>query len=1022
MDQATQADLLDEAIDYFEDSWSESSVDQLPDLLRRFGLSVDPTCLAELIRVDIQRRYAVGAPLMVTDYVARYPQLASDSESLRAIDYEDSRTRARGDQGSHGGNNRESLRTNDLLVAASDDCRDVSVAHSAIEAVRQMGFTVVRLIGRGAFSEVFLARQSELSNRHVVLKVVERTLSEPQRLARLQHTNIVPIFSFHQSGNRSILCMPYEGTVTLADFLASDVHASLRTGESLVSTLRQQIDQTLVQSVAESSEQHRANTTPLGPEVLPSPLQRLAAMRGERLALWIFCRLAGALSHSHARGILHGDLKPANVLIRSDGEPALLDFNLSREIGEQATSWFGGTLPYMSPEVLRALMQHRVESDARSDIYALGIMLYEMLTGRLPYLAPISTAPLDLNDAAETRFRPLAWRADDRVAASVRAIIQSCLQPIAEHRYQSAEHLFQDLESELDNRPLRYAGEPSLASRTAKWMRRHPTLSSATALTCSGIATLVLVGVSAWQLRESNRSLFATAQREEFSARSSHVLSKLLPIADFYPGSSLDAADRCLGMYQVLDNPNWKVEDAYAYLDEDDKVFVKRRITHLLLVACHWRLSTNESGIVRSATTDNQIHTYVHAIADPSLFRTAPYASSRLITMAGYEDLLPHQLNAQNEKLTGEHPVDTFAQALSLLEDSKASEALELLSPDLLRDIDTTSYWVTVGRAQMKTNQLRPAELSFTLAIKNDDAAEVAYLYRGICRLQMRTEGASESAAIDFEKVLSLASDVQLARINLALAREAIGDLQGAVEVLDEALKHGRKTTGIMLARSRLHRKLRNPEQSTRDLREVMKLTPQSVDEWVSRAFARMSFDKTGALDDLRQAEKLDPASTMVLQTQAHLLSELLERPDEALACLDRLLRYEPSFEKALLGRAVLYARQGKVARAINDIENAKRQHRQLTPASLYQAACVHAILIGQSDASSVDHRRLSLAYLSSAIQRGYGSDLLSTDGDLNNLRDNDTFRQIEAIVRLADEMHTIISLTTTNGLKVPSP
>src|SRR5262249_42656355 len=100
--------------------------------------------------------------------------------------------------------------------------------------------------------------------------------------------------------------------------------------------------------------------------------------------VWIASRLAEGLAHAHDRGILHLDLKPANILLTDEGQPMLLDFNLAQDTKASGKErpMVGGTLSYMSPEHLRAFRREPQSLDARSDLYSLGIILYELLTGR----------------------------------------------------------------------------------------------------------------------------------------------------------------------------------------------------------------------------------------------------------------------------------------------------------------------------------------------------------------------------------------------------------------------------------------------------------------------------------------------------------------------------------------------------------------------------------------------------------------------------------------------------------------
>jgi serine/threonine protein kinase len=185
---------------------------------------------------------------------------------------------------------------------------------------RVLHFELVEEIGRGAFARVFLARQQALANRSVVLKLTATPGGEPQRLARLQHPNIVPLYSVHQVGSLYAVCMPYLGRVTLCRAvarLAEPGQPRPRTGRDLFAPLFDR------------------NPPPLDQT---EPLASLARMTRVEAALWLAAQLAGGLAHAHARGILHRDLKPANVLLTDAGVPMILDFNMSADAARPAAN------------------------------------------------------------------------------------------------------------------------------------------------------------------------------------------------------------------------------------------------------------------------------------------------------------------------------------------------------------------------------------------------------------------------------------------------------------------------------------------------------------------------------------------------------------------------------------------------------------------------------------------------------------------------------------------------------------
>ena len=182
-------------------------------------------------------------------------------------------------------------------------------------------------------------------------------------------------------------------------------------------------------------------------------VERLRGLGYVQAVLWLAARLADGLAHAHERGILHRDLKPANVLFADDGQPMLLDFNLAADTKlrvRASAALVGGTLPYMAPEHLDGLPRRaRPPVDARSDLYSLGVILFELLTGRHPF--PIRRARSDEILPPDDR-RP-ARAAPRRCAAGTRRSrrpssrsSRRCLEPDPARRYQSARELQEDLQ------------------------------------------------------------------------------------------------------------------------------------------------------------------------------------------------------------------------------------------------------------------------------------------------------------------------------------------------------------------------------------------------------------------------------------------------------------------------------------------------------------------------------------------------------------------------------------------------
>jgi serine/threonine protein kinase/Tfp pilus assembly protein PilF len=327
-----------------------------------------------------------------------------------------------------------------------------------------LGFPLLEELGRGAFARVYLAVEPRLGNRRVALKVSPRGMQEAERLAKLRHANIVPIYRVEQDPQTQLtaVCMPYLGRATLCDVLdlafaqpelpgaARLILDAVRPGDSAAGL---KFDE-------------------------PDPfLQRGTYIDG---VLHLARQLAAALHSTHQAGIYHLDLKPSNVLLTPGGRPMLLDFNLSLERDVAATR-IGGTLPYMSPEQVRASLMGdlHVQVDHRSDVFSLGVILYELLTdcspfGSLPWKLMPHQAGEHLLELQECGPRPLSR--NGQVDGALARLIERCLSFDAAARPQTAGDLADQLHAQLGPLP-----------RSRRWAHRHRKLVYTGVLLAAGI-------------------------------------------------------------------------------------------------------------------------------------------------------------------------------------------------------------------------------------------------------------------------------------------------------------------------------------------------------------------------------------------------------------------------------------------------------------------------------------------------------------------------------------------------------
>jgi len=318
-----------------------------------------------------------------------------------------------------------------------------------------LGYRLVSELGRGTFGRVFLAHELAIGNRQVALKVALQGADEADVLGKLRHRNIVPVYSVHwdESTGLAAFCMPYLGCATLCDVLERVFLRGSR-------PTRADVILGAIRSANQGSELSE----------LRRPERVLRSGSYVDGVIYLAAQLADALAHSHRCGICHRDLKPSNVLLSLDGQPLLLDFNLS--VGDGLpTCQIGGTLPYMAPEVLAGVAGEGTDAemrhyDPRSDLFSLGVILYETLTGVLPFRTISQGDSLD-ESARRLRQQQMSGpkpiqsenpHVDDRLAR----LIERCLAFDPDHRPKSAGELADSLWRELVPR-----------RRVRRWVRDH---------------------------------------------------------------------------------------------------------------------------------------------------------------------------------------------------------------------------------------------------------------------------------------------------------------------------------------------------------------------------------------------------------------------------------------------------------------------------------------------------------------------------------------------------------------------
>jgi tetratricopeptide (TPR) repeat protein len=310
------------------------------------------------------------------------------------------------------------------------------------------GYRILGVLGRGGMGLVYKAEQLGLK-RIVALKMIlagghagaeqlARFRAEAEAIARLRHPNIVQVYEVGEQDGLPFFSLEY---------------------------------------VEGGSLDKHLGTTPKAPHQAADLIETLAR----------------AVQAAHERGVIHRDLKPANVLLGTDGTPKVTDFGLAKRLDEAGQTEEGavmGTPAYMAPEQALGQLGH---IGPATDVYALGVIFYQMLTGRPPFQAGSTLDTLQLvifeEPVPPRRLQP-------KVPRDLETICLKCLQKSTRRRYTSALDLAEDLRRFRDHEPIR-ARPIGVLERGIKWARRHPTAATL-AVSGSAACLALLAGAALW--------------------------------------------------------------------------------------------------------------------------------------------------------------------------------------------------------------------------------------------------------------------------------------------------------------------------------------------------------------------------------------------------------------------------------------------------------------------------------------------------------------------------------------------
>ncbi|MCY2962928.1 MAG: protein kinase, partial [Planctomycetota bacterium] len=685
----------------------------------------------------------------------------------------------------------------------------------------------------------------------------------------------------------------------------------------------------------------------------------------EQTVLKLVSDLALGLAYAHEHEILHLDIKPGNILMAEDGRPMLLDFHLST-LGDAAAGQAeveGGTLPYMSPEHLGALVG-KGHVDRRSDIYSLGIVLFELLTGRLPFPSKKGKRTRPDRDQ-DTRVKvskltaarntvPSPRKLRPTLSPGAEAIILRCLAPNPDKRYATAHELLEDLDCQLHDRPLKYAENTSWKERFTKWRKRHPTLSSTSVVTAISLVLLGALGAGVKVTVDQKREAQALQAKQLFRLDAPQMKAGLMLAAQ--PTPEMDRSvclKRQQEVVQRLDvfgaatSDDWRDNELVRRLPEADREVMEQEIGQLLclLGKARERLSDFDTSADKDQSNLEQALVWIRrgaaALKGHSGSATANRLHAGLLRRLNRIDEAEAIEGIQADSQVSQEASEsswTTVEAVLAADYSGAADMLKELTQNTPKDMMT---WFTAGTCHLGLGHLSEAETCFTVCITMQPRSVEAWSQRSISRIKQEDW---KGALDDIDRILELDPTISAVWYNRMLALRGLKRWDEALVALDRADLAGFPETRVRFMRAELLGRLGDLEKSALEFRKGLESRPVDAMSYAVRGDKWAGLDPQAALADFREALKLDPRCFDAARNAAYVLDVKMKDPRAAVVVLDDMLQKTSRDPLAWSGRAVLHARLGDVEQARTDIAVALR----LAPERgwvQYHAACVEMLI-----------------------------------------------------------------------------
>ncbi len=951
---------LEQVLFEFETCWLENESAALEDFLPD---PADPNyleVLTELVRSDMEFRIENSRECSAADYFRRFPILVNHSHAKKAVVFEEYRLRS--GQG-------ENL-VPDVLCAQYDidstgwpviqpsahpsdrrrsttQFRPESRTPVVFPKVGEsfLGFELVGKLGDGAFGKVFLAQQGDLAGRLVVLKFTSAITDEHRLLARLQHTNIVPIHSVHRTGDLQAICMPLLGVATLEDILRQcGKQAAKRfsiASNALVQTVTQQRELTVAETICNEND---AQCFRSRQRLHDEPTSAHQNHTLQHFAANFMLQAAEGLGYAHQKGIVHCDLKPANILVDDDGKAVILDFHLGYSIQENIGHHIGGTLPYMAPEHLRALEREEGELQPTADVYSAGVMLYEVLTGKLPYESDFSDHEYSLESLAKQKEVPFVVPKTKRakIGEDLSAIIETCLDPNPAKRFQDGHQLACELDRHLNFQPLQTAPKGSLKNRVQKWAKRNPRISSASTILAACSVVMIAIAAAFFMVKAELDRLDAIAQKNNHIELAQSLNPVFATARSFVDRSYFE--DAILKGNQIAKQNMWHNADdliAQSYFGRLEADEARTELTsaaelHFWLAEASARLALTKlpesKKYLRMAFMHNQcaVSFWPKNLSKKCLVTQ----QQNLRALTGEKGSLAIPVD---KAVTSNNRPDRLLSAYLLIQrnSNRAEQIFDKLVEEKKGDFDA---WLLLGHSCTMLKKFEKAQSCYTVCRSLDPTSSLPLLCRGNSKIE---QGNFEGALDDLKLADRLLPNDVTITLNYALALYKNRDFKNAEAKFDRAIDLGAQQTRALLLRSRIRKFLGDEAGAKKDYEAFLDTEPSDEKSCLARGAQKAKNAPEDAIEDFERALKINPRSATACNNIASVYSEILDDTESGIEFMNQAIEIDRVNPKFLAGRGVLLARTGKREPAIEDAETALRLDSSAD--TLYRVAGIYA-------------------------------------------------------------------------------